>query len=488
MAVGLIALGLGITGITAHVAFTQPTALKYAVTVAAPAVMVLAALSSHPLRFVTMLMIVLNPFSSYVVSVSQYHVSLLAVMLVPAVGILICSGGLPSSSRTAVGRYGLVAGALLVPAVLLGPDPRTHAVHYLVIGVMVSLVAKSATSLREIQYVVAALLSSALLQAVLAIYSFKSGRSLSLYSASQTGADYFYSLETLKRPTGAFSDPISLGHYLAMAIPLGIAVVVACLRENRRLLALLAGSATFVITVGLIVTFSRLSWVGAAVGAVAVGLLAPKYTKVATLLGTSAMGGAAIVVAYSSAGQVLQQRFDSIRNPTGVNTASALEDVVRTNLWDAAINTFHQHPIFGVGFGNIVPELSSRVGSIVGSATHAHSTYFQYAAEAGLLGIAALVAVFAGVMIDIHRARRVLVGTQADFGNTIAAGVGAAFVALAIAWSTDYTVQYLQVAVSLAPYAGLLIVLSRRNTDRMSAASAHPPVPATGREFVRDAE
>jgi O-antigen ligase len=206
------------------------------------------------------------------------------------------------------------------------------------------------------------------------------------------------------------------------------------------------------IGLGLVLTFSRMSWIAALAGLALAVLLRPKGTRARLAGGMALLGGLAIVIAVAAAGPTLGTRYNSIFHPTGAGVSTANGDRTRQQLWKAALDVAVQHPVAGVGFDKLAPELAAHVAD-VSILSHAHSTYLQLAAEGGfVLGIGALALFALALGRDLRHGLRT---------SPLAAGLAGSILALAICWTTDYTIRYEAVAASVAPVIGLIAARGR---------------------------
>ncbi len=191
----------------------------------------------------------------------------------------------------------------------------------------------------------------------------------------------------LFRVTSLFQDPSIYGRELVVAM----AVVLVALWLAR--LAMPAGVAVLVLlAAALLFTYSQSSLAALAVVAVAVAAAAGDR-RVRLLLG-------ALVAAVAVAGIVL----------LGVAVAEgSLADVSR-NRSALVVDTgtvFANHPFVGVGVGGqpVATRDEADTGVSVGQST-SHSTPLTIAAELGVLGLAAYLALLAGaasILRDLHR-------------------------------------------------------------------------------------
>jgi len=466
----LAALALaGAAGLTSQALFTQPTTLKYAVTVAGPLLLLLAALHPRPLEPIVAGTIVVAPFAAYPVTLKGIGVPAILPFGLVAVVLAVTTGarGGPGSN---LGRAAPFIAALLLLPVLAGTQLSATGDHIssplVVVGTLLALswlVSRAAATTEGTRLVIAAVVASAVLQAALAIWEFQTGRTLNLFTSTQSNfaSGYFFSYGASNRPTGSYADPISLGNVLAIALPLTTVAALAYRRKQnsqdgrpgaswtRSLLVMAAG---MVIGLGLVLTFSRMSWVAALAGLALAVLLRPKGARARVAGGLLLLGGLAIVIAVAAAGPTLRTRYDSIFHPTAANVSTANGDRTRQQLWKVALDVAVQHPVAGVGFDKLAPELATRVAD-VSILSHAHSTYLQLAAEGGLvLGVGALVLFALALGRDLRNGLRT---------SPLAAGLAGSVLALAICWTTDYTIRYEAVAASVAPLIGLIAAGAR---------------------------
>lgn len=457
-ATATVAAAVGCLGLSARMLFTEPSPLKYLLTVAVPTAAVAVAASADPLRVLLGAVILVAPFAF----VSTFA----GVAITPLLPLLLVAGLLVVFERRRVGRAnGLQTVlpfvlALLAFAIAEASSPG----HYLILiatAVLTGTVAARVVARPGGAAIVATfLVASATVQAVLAIWEFRSGHQLDLYRASATssfGSDYFFNFGTAYRPAAALPDPISLGHVLAISLPLAGALAVSCQTLARRLAFICAGG---LIALALALTFSRMSWIGASLGILVTLWALPARRRTMALAGTAAVVAIVAAVALAYGGASLRTRFASVANPTARTVATAEGDRERLALWQAALTVAGGHPVFGVGFGEIRPALAAHASGVKPGTT-AHSTYLQVLAETGVVGALALVLLLVGTARDLVR------GFLRQ--RLLAAGLVGSFAALLACWTTDYTVRYPQVAALVAVLFGIAAGLAR-STDQGVAA------------------
>jgi O-antigen ligase len=441
-ALGVLATAAGALGLTTRVAFTDPSTLKYTLSVALPVGVVLFAGTRYPLRVLAGLTILTAPFS---IAASAEGITATPFSLFAIAAFLLLTFHLRGTSR-ATGMA--LAIPLWIALLTFAVARATSPFHYLLLlGTMLAMGMIARTIASEaggLEYLAWAFVGSAVLQAAIAIWEFKTHHLLDVYSASgQTsfGNTYFFSFNNLDRPPAGFPDPISLGNVLALSLPLALALCVHARTTPRRVGAALAIAP---IALGLTLTFSRMSWIGGAAGVLVLLVFLPGRRMRASIV-IAAMATIAITIALTLGGNSLRERFSSLSDPTGQGVLTAQSDRTRQDLWHGALDVAEKHEIGGVGFGHLDGELSHFVAG-VSPQTHAHSTYLQVFAEAGVLGLAAIAVVLLAAFSGALRGR--------ERSPTLAAGLLGALVAMLCCWTTDFTVRYMQVAVFMAIVVG----------------------------------
>jgi O-antigen ligase len=444
----IVATMLGACGITARGLFSETSEIKYAVSVMAPLVAVFVALAPDPLRLLLALAIVIAPFT-FVTTIGDVTLSTLIVVLVAAliVAALSFEGG---RGHTATGLGVLAALTLLAGPVALSQDPATYTLW---LGVLVTsgwLAFRLAQEPGGLRLVLGLVVAAAAVQAVLAIWEAKTGQRLNLYDVSGQSAvssQDFFNFEREKRPSGAMPDPIALGNILALACPLLIALA----NETRsKLMALTLVGVAGLIAVGLAFTLSRMSWIGAAVGVLVTLVLLPSPKRLRSGIAVACLLALVVQLAIAFGGVALHDRFASIQAPTSRVNRTSGGDEIRLGLWRAAIGVAEQDPVFGTGFGKVVPELARRTDGVAPGG-HAHSVYLQFLAEAGIAGALALVLLIAGVVRDLWLGLRE--HRNGDL-RLLAAGIAGSLACILVVWVTDYNVRYTQVGAIIAVIFG----------------------------------
>lgn len=450
----LAALFIGLlsaSGLLASLLFSRPTDLKYAMTVAVACYLIAVCCVRKPLLVMTATAVAVAPFAA-TADVLGLPVTLGLLTLVPAVLVLLLSRVTPWQT-TEVRRSSLalavpgMAAALAIPLVLASQPVLWASTILAMLGIG-WLVVALARDPRNRRWIAAAAVAGTTLQAGLAAAEFISGKPLNLYNYAASYANYYFRYGNeyegfSYRPAAGLPDPNSLGNVLALACPLLVALLMTV--RTRRLKALV-GVAGVVNVVGLAVTLSRMSWISALLGLLVAIAMLPLRKMVTALLLSAAGLAAAVMIALSVSGDALADRFATVAQPTAATTQTRQEDLTRIQLWQASLRVLADHPLIGVGLGELPPYLVASVPD-ADDASHAHSAYLNVAAEAGIVGGTALLLVIVSALRDCLR------GLRRD--RLFFAGVLGSLVTVLATWFTDYTVRSMSVGMLVAVVLGL---------------------------------
>lgn len=194
------------------------------------------------------------------------------------------------------------------------------------------------------------------------------------------------------RARGPALNSVSMGVYL------GVAAVAAWLLIPRasRAMKLFWFSAVTLMSFGVLLTFTRSTWLGLA-GAIVtvVGLQLPKRVQKPAFIATAVFG--ALFLAVGKDAIVGLKREDSAE-------VSAHSVQQRTAFAYISMQMFADHPLWGVGFGRFydqkLPYLTDRRQSFELESLrglHHHNTFLSLLTETGLLGLVAYLAVLSGM-------------------------------------------------------------------------------------------
>jgi O-antigen ligase len=232
---------------------------------------------------------------------------------------------------------------------------------------------------------------------------------------------------------------------------------------HHLLAALAAWVCALILLAGLAVSFSRGAWVGAAAGLLAMSLALGRRARwwalavlllAALLLG---LGGLGLLPA------ALADRLASITRYLAVFDAGAVAVtrenfavVERMSQMQAGARMFLAHPLTGVGPGNyLVAYPAYAVGEWYVSRGHAHNYYLHMAAEAGIVGLVAYLALVVGVA---HQAWMTLRHTRDVVWRSAAIGC-CGIIGSVLGHDVFENLHVLSMGIQLAAVWGLLTII-----------------------------
>ena len=278
---------------------------------------------------------------------------------------------------------------------------------------------------------------------------------LQALTGTADGGGIYVGAEAVERLRSFFPHPNFYAAYLMVLLPVAVAVLVS--RAFTPLLRALALLAAGLAVPALMLTYSRASIVGLAVGAfVWLVLLWPKKTIAAA----TAIALLALIVAPGT----VAGRFNA-------DTGSA-DLALRTGIWRGALDVATQHPLLGAGISNF-PFAYARTPAVEAPAANrpsipevggdelpptAHNIYLNVLAEQGMIGLLAF-CVLAGTIVWTLRDGR---HARDPRTRVLCAGVGVAVVTWAVAGILD-TIPFSQAAIALFALIGLAAAASWRD-------------------------
>lgn len=281
---------------------------------------------------------------------------------------------------------------------------------------LIILLIPEALSPRQARWLVWGLLTGGALQAALGVYQF----------VFRIGPPHFLVLERFMRAAGTFGQPNPFAGYLGLTLPVAVALLLANLSSifgrrpaglGRALMgASMYSAAAGLIGIGLLASWSRGGWLGAAAGVgVVLYFHSGKIIKVAALA-----GGASLLLvgplAYRFIPRSLTDRvadlpaylgggmWETVQQPVTDSNFSVIERLAH---WIAALRMWEMSPWLGVGPGNyaaVYPHV--RLPRWEDPLGHAHNTYLNVLAENGLIGLIAYLALWTGVVCWLICVRR----------------------------------------------------------------------------------
>lgn len=267
---------------------------------------------------------------------------------------------------------------------------------------------------RRAPWLIGAILAAGAAQAIIGLVQF----------VRAIGPSQFIVLGRFVRAYGTFQQPNPFGGYLGLLAPVALSLagwatwrVATVWREAGRWAALAGASAlaaiALLIYAGLIASWSRGAWMGAAAALVVLVLACGRQTAMAALAGgliivalvllAGGRGGA--LVAALTDRLAAPESYVAFTDPRTVEITDAnFATVQRLAQWQAAWGMFGDHPWLGVGIGNYaaaypayaLPRWYLALG-------HAHNYYLNAAAETGLVGLMAYLLLGAATFLYLIR-------------------------------------------------------------------------------------
>lgn len=309
---------------------------------------------------------------------------------------------------------------------------------------LVAIIGRSVKSRETLTWILVLMVVSGAITGLYGIYQY-------LY-APDTAKIGLYDLtdEVAARVGSTFENPNFYAEYLVLLVPIGLALILGSRGVLRRLII---GGSTLFIFAGLILTYTRGSWMATAIGIVLMSLL----TEAWLFWVWAGLFAVALVAAPGVA-----SRFASITNVTG-GTAG-----FRMKLWKIAGGIIREHPLIGIGIGNYYdafteyifrhPEMS--VGWVIYGA---HNSYLTIMAETGIFGILSFVAIILiAIKYGLYLARE---KAEDKYLAWINSAIFAGVVGFAINSLTSNSFHHPQGAVFFWVFLGLQVAIGNMKPE-----------------------
>ena len=259
----------------------------------------------------------------------------------------------------------------------------------------------------------------------------------------------------LGRVTGTFLHPNALGFYLVLVLLLGIAVF----RFTTGRMRLLVGAVIAAGGAGLVLTYSRGSWVAFLAGVLVVGLLQSRKLLLLVPAGLALVP----VVAPS-----VLQRLADLRQQETLSGTPGNSLFWRIDHWRRLLGETSGHELLGIGPGG-----ADFLGDEV---LPPHNDFVRMYVETGALGLLVYLALMAAVALLLHRALRDPRVTGLARGLVV--GTSACAVAFVVASVGGNLISQLVVLLYFFTLLGMALAAVREVQDEPDAAEHDAPVPA----------
>jgi O-antigen ligase len=294
-----------------------------------------------------------------------------------------------------------------------------------------------------------------------------------------TGA-HSASAESL-RVFGTFGQPNPFAGYLNFALLVALALLLLGRRIQERWLA---GAAVVITGFATILADSRGAELGLAVAVILLVIVAAHAYRVAAF--TLLIGVPLLIIAW--VGHIIPAHIrESLLQQVSIGPTNSANFSVQERLahWVAGIRMFRAHPILGVGAGNysaayaryqVSPDWFEALG-------HAHNYYINAAAETGILGLLAVLAVVGISLFTGWRAsqtwdsiERSSPASSASIGWALALGLLAALVAFDVHNLTDdLFVHGMELQFALCTACLLCLIRFQKESSMVEKAHSQQP-------------
>lgn len=261
---------------------------------------------------------------------------------------------------------------------------------------------------RSARWVVAALLAAGVAEALLGAYQF----------VRQVGPDAFILMGRFMRAYGTFQQPNPYAGYLGYLMPVAASLALAgpgrWWRERRLRSAAETGlyaAVAALLGLGIIMSWSRGAWLGAAAAAVIVVGFRNRRSALLTLSAVIVLALLITVTGTAELPGFIGARLNDLGSyftgpdPAHTEITDANFSVLeRLAHWQAGLRMFEDRPWLGVGIGNYaVAYPAYQLPHWYAPLGHAHNIFINFLAETGALGAAAFVALWLALPIAVWR-------------------------------------------------------------------------------------
>jgi O-antigen ligase len=266
------------------------------------------------------------------------------------------------------------------------------------------------------------------------------------------------------RVRGAVGHPLTYGGQAMLLGTVAFALAIRC-KGRWRVGAWVALAAILPALAG---TYTRSAWIGS-IAALAVIL---PFTRARWLL---ALAGGLAALAFVLPGAYRARAF-SILDPQNPWNRE------RVHMWEAGLRMLRDHPWTGVGLQDLhsLYERYKSPGAIE-PAGHLHSVYVHVAATMGIVGLAALVFLAAGLLRTASRGFRDS-RNSTEFGAAISLGVTAALVGFFVSGLMEWNLGDEELVDLLYVLVGIAFAAANQPlgaiANRRRAQVTSPPSPA----------
>ncbi len=344
---------------------------------------------------------------------------------------------------------------------------------------------------RSVRWLVGALLLAGISQAALGAYQF----------LAQVGPEGFVLPGGFMRAHGTLEQPNPYAGYLGYLLPVAASLTFAWLGKARGArdgaLSNAAGIGALVATAalgsGILMSWSRGAWLGAAAAVAVVIIAHGRRTMLVAGAAAVLLVGATVLagpeqITGSLAGRLgnLGQYFDAPDPARTEITDENFSVLERLAHWRAGLAMFDDAPWLGVGIGNYgVAYAAYHQPYWYDPLGHAHNVFINFMAETGALGTTAFLVFWVAIAVVAFRSLR---GATSAFPRAMAVGVLGAWTYLTVhSFFDNLFVQHLQLQLALL-LAGLAALTHDRSTQSIPYSEGYSMGRGTSAQYTMSSE
>jgi len=285
----------------------------------------------------------------------------------------------------------------------------------------------------------------------------------------------WYGYNPLFRPDIGVGNPNDFAAMANLFVPLAFYLIWERRPYWERLLCLVCLLSTLA---GIIVCASRGGFLGLAAAILLVVWHSPKAKRNLVILG-------ALLIPMALA------PFSPLHRLLRPNRSDQESTAIRMELWKSGLRMIRAHPLLGVGLGNFKLLSSDYGGPELKKAGMAHNTYIEIAAETGVPGLLAFLAILYFSFRTLERIRRHTPRTGPAFLRKAASGIQAGLLGCSVAIffsSLEYIKPFWLVVFLTMCMPSLVDRTRRRHLTPQVIAKADGHEVATAREALSAAE
>ncbi|WP_066495988.1 O-antigen ligase family protein [Abyssisolibacter fermentans] len=280
---------------------------------------------------------------------------------------------------------------------------RDLAIHIISICFMFTMI-NSIKNKQELNILITIFIMSAVLVSIYGLYQYKIG-----IKADSAWVDVANNPDLKTRVYSIFGNPNILAEYLIMALPFSVALFWSSKNMLKKATFLVT---TLILTITLVLTFSRGGWLGFAFGLFIFIIIVEKRLLLA-----------AIPVGILSIFLMPASIFHRLMTITNLSDSS---NAYRIKVWSITLDIIRDNWLTGVGFGYL-PFKSTFVKYIrTMNVYHSHNMYLETFSEMGILGILSLIF----LIFIVFKYSIIAIKKSDAYISTLGAGALAAFASI----------------------------------------------------------